>query len=144
MFYIIICLIIFIIIAYLIDKLPDILNKTILKDKHQTKTTQRVKDCIQYNNDMIKLYSEKCTKEEYQNFYYKHCDESYSIAKIIDKDYCRKVNISEELIEEMKYSHDKALELYDVWEERRRKENITKRLEFIESELIDIKRRVIK
>lgn len=119
-------------------KLKDILNHTILKEKYRNKLIKNIKDGIEFNNYKIAIYKgEKQNENEFTNE-----DDYYALYKCCPKGFYLSKGIDKELVDEFKNSELEAERLYEIYSEKIRKENLRKRVEFLESEIKDIKKRI--
>ncbi|HBJ1650418.1 TPA: DUF5320 domain-containing protein [Clostridium botulinum] len=124
---------------FLIDacfSLKDILNHTILKEKYKNKLIEEIKEGIKFNNGKIAIY-----KGQKINDFEKE-DDYFSICKWCHSDFYISEGIDKELVSEFKNSELEAERLYEIYSEKNRKENLIQRVEFLESEIKDIKKRM--
>ena len=124
-------------IGELIIAIENLLNKTILKQSNYNRTLERVKHNLGYNKEMIKFY-----KGEIDEVSPQYADEGGSDCCFKSWDYLKEIGIDEKLIEEGIRSEEEASEMYEIYSEKKRKEDIQSRIDFIEKELKDIKRRI--
>lgn len=117
-------------------KLKDILNHTILKEKYKNKLIEEIKEGIEFNNYKIAVY-----KGEKQNEFTKE-DDYYALYKCCPLEFYISEGINEELVEEFKSSELEAERQEEIYSEKIRKENLQQRVEFLESEIKDIKKRM--
>ena len=120
----------------IIYKLKDLLNHTIFKEKYKKEIIDSITSAIEFNNYKIAIYKgESKHQDKYDEIaeycaICRHCPSEFYLSEGIDKD----------LVNEFKESEIKANELYYIYEEECKKKDVQKRLEFIESELKDLKK----
>ncbi|MBN1074723.1 hypothetical protein DVV91_10250 [Clostridium botulinum] len=127
--------------CFLIDAcflLNDFLNHTIFKEKYKNKLIKEINNGIKFNSLKISIY--KGEKKNNDNFseeddycaIYRYCPSEFYLSEGIDK----------ELIEEFKNSELEAKRQEEIYSEKIRKENLQQRVEFLKSEIKDIKKRI--
>jgi hypothetical protein len=121
-----------VLVAESIAELIFLLERTVFKKRTTEKLIEDINKSIQYNKDMIKLYKGEIKETLYPD----EC----GICSSHDKNYLKKFNIPQELILEEEKTCNEAYEIYKIFEEECRKKNIAKRVEFLEKELIGIKK----
>lgn len=125
-------------VLYLIvEIIPKILKKTILKKYEYHRILKKVKYNLGYNLEMIKLYKGEIDKVSEQ---YK--DDIGICYCFMEWDYPRQLGIDEELLQQGIESEKEALKWNKIYWEKKDKENIQARIKFIEEEMKDIKRRM--
>lgn len=117
-------------------KIKHKLNHTIFKEKYINDLINNIEEGIKFNNHKINLY--KDIKDEYitNNDFEEHC----CICRCCDNKFYISEGIDEQLVDEFKQSELEAHRLYEVYSEQQRKENVKKRVEFIEEELKYLKK----
>lgn len=119
-------------------KIKDKLNHTIFNEKYKSKLIHNIEEGILFNNHKINMYQgikdEYVTKDDFEE----HC----CICRCCDSEFYISEGIEEQLVDKFKQSELEAHSLYEIYSEQQRKENIQKRIEFIEEELKDFKKRI--
>jgi hypothetical protein len=116
------------------------LRKMILLHKQQ-KILTRIKEINDFNLARIKCYH----TEDFSIFNEKYPEDSCSIAMYpIDESHLTKIKLDKETIRIHKLLYEDTVRIFEEYEKRKTKENLKKRVKFIEEELIDIKKIIIK
>lgn len=131
---ILISIIIFLLALFIFEVVPNFLNHTIFKERYKSKLTQRINDIIKFNNYKIEQY--KGIKHDKIQEY----EDEVGICTCCNKEFYLKEGVDESLIQECVSSEEEALKWFNVAEEKYRKQDVQKRLSFIEQEIKDIKK----
>lgn len=115
--------------------LNDFITHTIFKEKYKNKLIKDINNGIKFNNLKISIYKG-------ENNTFSEEDDCYAICRCCDSDFYLSEGIDKELVEEFKQSELQAEQLYDIYSEKIRKENLQQRVEFLETEIKEIKKRM--
>lgn len=100
-----------------------------------------IKECNEFNLARIKCYH----TDDFSEFDEKYPKDSCALARCCpDEKYLRKMQIDEEVIKINKLLYEDTIRMYKEYEKRKTKKDLQKRVKFIEEELIDIKKAMIK
>lgn len=114
--------------------IKDKLNHTIFKEKYIEKCTNEVKDCISFNQEKIKQYK----GENYD----KSIDNIEGLWRCLSYTILEEKLIDEELLNEYDSTIEEVKKWCNIYFEEQRKKNLNKRIEKLECELKDIKKRL--
>lgn len=110
------------------------LNHTIFKEKYIEKCTNDIKECIKFNQEKIKMYK----GEDYD----KRIDNVEGLWRCLSYTILEEKLIDEELLNEYDITMDDVKKWCDIYFKEQRKKNLNKRIEKLEHELNDIKKRI--
>lgn len=126
-----------ILIMYIIDLYfwtKDKLNHTIFKEKYIEECIREIKDCIKFNQEKIKQYK----GEDYD----KSIDNVEGLWRCASYRILEEKLIDAELLNEYNSTIEEVKKWCDICFEEQRKKNLEKRIEKLEQELKDIKKRL--
>jgi hypothetical protein len=114
------------------------LKKIILLHK-QERILNDIKDCNEFNLARIKCYH----TDDFTEFNKKYPEDSCALARCCpNEEYLKKMKIDDEIIRINKLLYEDTVRMYEEYEKRKSKEDLVKRVKFIEDELKDIKKRI--
>lgn len=115
------------------------LRKIILLRK-QKQALARIKECNEFNLLRIKC----CNDDNLTELEKQYPADWFGFGRRMNEEYLRSINIDEETIRIHKLLYEDTIRVSNIYDERKRKENIEQRVKFIENELKDIKRMMMR
>jgi hypothetical protein len=115
------------------------LKKIILLRK-QERILNDIKECNEFNLARIKCYH----TDDFSEFDKKYPEDSCALARCCpDEEYLRKMQIDDEIIRINKLLYEDTVRIYKEYDKRKTKEDLQKRVKFIEDELKNIKKMIV-